>query len=357
MKSKGLILVYVALGALLTNSSFVQARTAVGIEHADSAEEAMKLLWNGRVLRQSEADELERRLELEPGDRAIRTQLVGYYWTNISERRHDLQRQLLWIIENDPDSVVAGTLYARLSPISDGSAFWRARQLWIRHVGSKDASPVVLRNAASFFSIYDTDLALEILERATSEHPEDPELLEQMIQLYVVKASAEGQRGNTRVARNYIVRVESMLDYHDGERRVPLLVSLARLSLMATDFEKSEAYARELLSLSDGCTGNWDCGNAIHKGNIALGQIALARDNLQEAREHLMAAGRTPGSPQLNTFGPDFALARALLLRGETAAVLEYLRLCGEFWVAGLDDLEVWAYQIRKGDVPNFSPK
>ena len=45
-----------------------------------------------------------------------------------------------------------------------------------------------------------------------------------------------------------------------------------------------------------------------------------------------MASGKTPGSPQLNSFGPDFMLDRELLEKGERAAVLAHLELVGKFW-------------------------
>ncbi|MEI6198193.1 MAG: hypothetical protein WCS42_28075, partial [Verrucomicrobiota bacterium] len=51
-----------------------------------------------------------------------------------------------------------------------------------------------------------------------------------------------------------------------------------------------------------------------------------------EAAKYLLAAGKTPGSPQLNSFGPDFALAKELLILGQKEVVLQYLDLVGNFW-------------------------
>ena len=46
----------------------------------------------------------------------------------------------------------------------------------------------------------------------------------------------------------------------------------------------------------------------------------------------LRAAGHTPGSPQLDSFGPDIRLAWDLLQRGQDQAVLDYLHDVARFW-------------------------
>ena len=86
-----------------------------------------------------------------------------------------------------------------------------------------------------------------------------------------------------------------------------------------------------------------------------MGRIALADGDLEEARARLIAAGETPGSPQLNSFGPDMALAKALFERGEKQTVLRYLELCLEFWEMGQDELKNWIALIEGGRTPDFT--
>ncbi len=76
----------------------------------------------------------------------------------------------------------------------------------------------------------------------------------------------------------------------------------------------------------------WYYGNVIYEANQILGLAALSEGNVKEAKEYLLAAGRTPGSPQLHSFGPDMELARKLLARGEKEVVIEYLDLVAQFW-------------------------
>lgn len=70
------------------------------------------------------------------------------------------------------------------------------------------------------------------------------------------------------------------------------------------------------------------------------------------AAGYLLEAGRTPGSPQLSSFGPNMQLARELLEAGETRPVLEYFELCRKFWPSPA--LDAWAAEVRAGQIPEF---
>ncbi|MGH2756796.1 MAG: hypothetical protein ACRDI3_03315 [Actinomycetota bacterium] len=100
-------------------------------------------------------------------------------------------------------------------------------------------------------------------------------------------------------------------------------------------------------------TDNWDHGNAIHYGHLILGHVALRNGDLDKANRELLLAGRTTGSPQLDSFGPNMSLARDLLRKGQQETVLEYLDLIAVFWDFD-EDVDDWASQIRNGTMPDF---
>ena len=77
---------------------------------------------------------------------------------------------------------------------------------------------------------------------------------------------------------------------------------------------------------------DWNYGNLLHEGHIMLGAVRLVEGDLPAAEAELRAAGQTPGSPQLNSFGPDLSLAWALLRRERDEAVLDYLHGIARFW-------------------------
>ena len=119
---------------------------------------------------------------------------------------------------------------------------------------------------------------------------------------------------------------------------------------------KAKRYAEELLHLSISYKDDVVYGNAIHKGNLILGRIALREGDVEAAKLHLLYSGETPGSPNLISFGPNMILAKELLEAGEREIVLDYFVLCDKFWVMGFDKLKYWAAIVQSGSMPNFGP-
>lgn len=103
------------------------------------------------------------------------------------------------------------------------------------------------------------------------------------------------------------------------------------------DYEQAEALAMEYLELAEQFRSNWNYSNAIHFSHQTLGLLRLREGKVEQAGEHLLAAGKTPGSPKLDSFGPRMVLARELLLRGEKRVVLQYLDLVANFWAKEKD--------------------
>ncbi|TWT32512.1 hypothetical protein KOR34_42750 [Posidoniimonas corsicana] len=74
----------------------------------------------------------------------------------------------------------------------------------------------------------------------------------------------------------------------------------------------------------------------------------------ERAKHHLAESGKTKGSPNLGSFGPNMSLALGLLERGESDAVLAYFDQCRNFWKSGGDELDRWSEQVRRGQTPGF---
>ncbi len=130
---------------------------------------------------------------------------------------------------------------------------------------------------------------------------------------------------------------------------------LAEAAIEGGEMNLAKSLATSLLGrISDQVPWTWTSGNIVHKANILWGRVALREDKLDEAKQYLLRAGKTPGSPQLNSYGPDFHLARELLEEGEVGAVLEYLGLVRVFWnnAPALQILEQSEQEIRAGKIP-----
>lgn len=134
-----------------------------------------------------------------------------------------------------------------------------------------------------------------------------------------------------------------------------LMTKAAAAALASGQTEKARSYAQALLQQADNLQTDWNYGNAIHAANLILGRIELAADNTEEAKRFLLKAGGTPGSAQLNSFGPNMSLAKELLAKGEKAVVLEYFDLCAKFWKSKNDNLENWKAIVQKDEMPDFA--
>jgi hypothetical protein len=117
-----------------------------------------------------------------------------------------------------------------------------------------------------------------------------------------------------------------------------------------------EKLALEYLDLAKNFSSDWNYGNAIHHANLVLGMIKLENDDLESAKDYLLRAGKTKGSPQLKSFGPNMSLAKNLLEFGEKEVVLEYLELVKKFWnpIFSFFKVRKWRRIIKQGSIPNF---
>jgi hypothetical protein len=158
---------------------------------------------------------------------------------------------------------------------------------------------------------------------------------------------------------------------HDKELRHNLNgikehVSLASLEA-GLDLAEVKSGAEAALAANTD-TQSWNYGNIIYSQHSLLGRVALREGKIVEAKKQLLAAGRTPGSPQLNSYGPDFTLARELAEEGEYDTVLVFLDLVARFWanpeeriqanskrVASdhLKELESWKKELKAGKIPD----
>ena len=84
--------------------------------------------------------------------------------------------------------------------------------------------------------------------------------------------------------------------------------------------------------------------------------LAVRDGKTAEAKQYLLESGKTTGSPVLNSFGPSMALAKELLDKGETNAVLDFLADCQKFWprYGSENKTAQWAEEIKQGKTPDF---
>jgi hypothetical protein len=176
-------------------------------------------------------------------------------------------------------------------------------------------------------------------EEQTEEAPFTPEMEAAMRKIVVDRAPAE------------LAQLATALDESDEFTHLP---SAAAAAFHLEQFAEAKQLAVRALVLAPPYRKNWNYGNAIHIGHTVLGLLALNAQDYSSAIGELHESGQTPGSPQLNSFGPTMQLAKALLRAGHVEPVLAYLSQCSVFWESGATWLELWERKIREGHVPNF---
>lgn len=334
---------------------------AASVRAQDSASQpASKRRVPGAPLSADQVRQLEEKVKLSPNDSASREELLAHYSrsrfnpaTTPAEKESRIAH-VLWIIDNKPESDVAGHPDAAVDRILEAAAYQRARDLWIKQVdGAGKANPKVLANAANFFLLHDRARAEALLKRAIELDPKSAGWATQLGHLYAL--GMWGLRGtpDPEIAKRSLAAYELALSTADDASRGNLLEELATVAAYAGDLAKAEQYAKEALerAVEPGGAG-WNYGNAVHHGNLVLGLVALKKDDLNTAEKHLLKAGETSGSPQLNSFGPNMYLAQELLKQGRQATVIQYLKLCKKFWSNPSADR--WIADIEAGRKPDF---
>lgn len=130
----------------------------------------------------------------------------------------------------------------------------------------------------------------------------------------------------------------------------------ASAKLNAKNQVEAQDMSESLLKMAESFKGDWAYGNALHHAHLVLGRLKLGKGDADGAVNDLTLAGTTPGSPQLNSFGPNMTLAKELLEKGHKEAVLNYLNECLKFWSSesAKSQVESWKVTIQEGKIPEF---
>lgn len=314
---------------------------------AGTIDEAMA----GEELTAKEAADLELAVATHPEDLSAHTKLLGYY----SRRQYKSPQaakaripHILWIIENRPDAKITDTPFCEISVHLDKAGYEQAKRLWLKLTQSHPQSALILGHAAQFFLLNDKALAETLLLQAKAAEPDNPKWPDRLGFLYTL------QHGKDRAAQALAEYELAQAIEKSEYSRFVRLKELAKAAFDAGELEKASRYANELLTESAKYPRDWNYGNAIHHGNNVLGRIALKQGDVKLAGEYLLKAGATPGSPQLDSFGPNMALAKELLEKGEKDTVLRYFELCRKFWKMGGEELDDWSKRVRDNQMPDF---
>ncbi len=346
-----------SMGKSLSSLLWLVVFASLCTPNLSKGDNAFDLILAGHQLTDEAAKRIEALLESNPKDIDSRTMLIGYYLSHQfdNEEKHKCrEKHILWMITHAPDSAVLSTPDGTLNPSFDAEFYATAKSEWQRHIDSEPNNLKYLENAANFFFVFDPVQSEVYLLKAQSIDIKAPYWAEKLGQLYLLRAEHCGGQEHARAASSSLEQFEKAFELTPVEHRRHLLSYLAKMALESGDDEKAMRFASDMLEESE---AKWNVGNDIHHGNLVMGRIALRKGNVEEAKRRLIAAGKTTGSPQLNSSGPGMRLANQLLLLGESEVVLDYFNLCDKFWSSSNNKLQVWRADIEHGRLPDFGTR
>jgi hypothetical protein len=329
-----------------------------------------KAMEEGANLSAQQVADLENKLRQNPKDYLSRVRLLGYYTNPQNKKTNapEFPKIVLGFIEHHPRSEMAAGAALALTVFQQKGAYEEGATMWLQQVSANQRDPKVLGNAGAYFTgnLLDPkyrDQGEAMLQQARTLDPKNPKWAEKLAELYDddTLRKRSDPVGRQEAAKKALDCLGEAFRLTPEDRKPALrphgqhvFHSMAQAAILAGQPEKAKNYAANLLKSVNKAEESWNYGNAIHKANIILGHLALKENKIAEARLYLLEAGKTPGSPQLDSFGPDMSLAYEMLVRGERDAVIQYLDLCAKFWRLDRGRLATWKQAIQAGQIPNF---
>jgi len=260
--------------------------------------------------------------------------------------------QVLWIIENIPESTLLHSL-VQVRLYKPDSCYKNGSALWVKQLEASKGNLAVLQNAIDFFMVPDKPRAEKLIMQGAAVEPKNPEWPRQLGHLYSLEMSTANGDARRESAKKAYAQFEQALTLTENEQRKRLLrMELARTAFEAGETSRAVSLATELLGELPKEKASWARADLIHSAHVILGRAALRNGDVAEGKLQLIAAGQVDGSPVLSSFGPSMLLAKELLEKGERETVLEYFAEVGAFWKDV--KLQQWIATVKSGGIPDF---
>ena len=200
-------------------------------------------------------------------------------------------------------------------------------------------------------------LAEELLVRASTLDPDNSRTQKTLSDFYTFRAKLAMREGRPEeraaLEKKALEQAKRVVERTKDDRQSHLyaLRDASKAAFAAGTLDEAQRFATDLLKqIAD--PPDRSEGQHFHDGHVVLGRVALKDGEVEQAKAHLLQAGRTPGGGTLTSFGPNMSLAKELAEKGEFETAIEYLELCRSFWPK--PKLNQWIQTLNDGKVPNF---
>ncbi len=308
----------------------------------------------GRRLGDDAARQLEASLAGHPDDADVHAKLVGYYYDRAAAFPQRRLAHVAWLIRHrpaDPMTVAYGTF----SPLADAPGYAAASAAWDEQTAAHATDAAVLADAAAFFDNgTDTPKAQDLLRQAMAAEPKSAVWQTRLAGSLERDADRHPDQAAALSAQALDLRQSAYKLTPERTDRFRELTGMPGDAYRAGDLIAAKRLAGQLLEAADDFPTDPAHGEAVHRADIVLGEVALHTGNTDRATNYLAAAAQVTAWPAVSATGPDLSLAKELVGKGERAAVRNYLVACESFWPAGRERLTRWAATIAGGGTPDW---
>jgi tetratricopeptide (TPR) repeat protein len=307
----------------------------------------LDLVDESRSMAPEEALLLEK--QVSDGDTSLesRLKLLGYYSPkqySSSVSKSARIKHIAWMVTNYPSHFVSGMPECS---VLRGSASWRdfhyISKLWRQQAKSHWSDPKVLGNVGDSFILNQIELAERYFIRAKELEPDNSRWLDRLSQVYEFMGPTYEHLALAERERSYSLS-DGIFD------RLSALIHLPGLAYEAGDFEKTVAYAADLLELAEASKQEkgwqFQYPMAIEAAHIALGRLALRHGDVKTAAQHLLQT-LPEKRGEFDGLYPDSQLTAELFAAGERKAVLEWIERCKQYL-----KIPDWKERVERGISP-----
>lgn len=291
----------------------------------------------GSKMTRRAADDLERKVALNPGDEISRIALMGFYPRKAIWNRTDREKSMnheLWFVRNNPGHRVLRFPHCSMIACKDTDLYAKGKTAWLEIVQEDCDNVTIFSHAAAFFCMWDRELAVDLIERARQIEPANNKLLQQLAHVYGL--GLIGKHDKSWLQRAFEVHKE-LVEVEPGD--VKQIARFADIALRLGNLNIAKVAAQMILA-----TPHATRPSALYEAHSLLGRIYLREGDMNAAKAELLASGDWPA----------YALDNAFIAIGERLIVCEHLWRSLPAWKTGKVQLLLWILQLRLGGKPKL---
>ena len=306
-------------------------------------DDADTILRQSRSLAPADVERLKRRVLRNPGDAPARALLLAYsMFAPDNEKLQRLHREgAVWFAANLPDSPALDGTFVNVDGFTERDTYRLMSRLFDEALTRLPKNADVRNNYAELLLLEDKPRSIRLYEDAAKLDPKNPVRFDRLGFAHTLASHRYPEPNDPAEAARALDAYLKALAL-GGE---PIAKYLLEAALDADRPDVVRSQAGRILKAKPEPT-------AAYAAHTALGLLARRKNDVATAKGELRLAGKLGDEVSLTSHGFDLALAKALLERGERAAVADFLKVTFPAW----NDVRKprWRKDVLEGKTPDW---